>query len=295
MQKGNKEAADSIKYKYEKRFNLEFSRNVNYLWAMVGSCKPYDEYDEYPEYGKGYILDARSSYNNRFSSDEFAISIQTSNTPLDYSANTFNMKPACFKFGEYSETFLKYLDAPSAAYTKVLDSIFVKLPTSNNNPGGSLGSYSYSIFYEYRNDAVKDIEITADVPLFSRKPGEDLSDKFNIVLFYMTALGSPSYMISSASGKVEYAASKGMVKHISDQTSMYASPAQKLHGVTYEPYITTDINLKEWAKGNYYADPALYVQFAQKPAELPCNATFTVTLTTADKKLTSTTPAIALY
>lgn len=202
-------------------------RNVNYLWAMTGSCLPSTEYKN------GYILNASTSFNNKYSYDEFTISIQTSNTPLEYNLNTFNGRPACFKFGEYAWTMLDYLDKKNELHAKVLDSVKRRI-TINPNPDSSLdgGATEPAIFYEYRNDIVENIIITADIPLFGRKKGEDLSDKFDIVLFYMNAIGQPTYMISPKTGNVDYMISKGLINHKGDnnQSSFVGSNHYNLYG-----------------------------------------------------------------
>lgn len=266
-------------------------RDVDYLWAMTGSCLPSAEFKD------GFILDASSSFGNKYSYEEFAISIQTSNTPLDYKLNTFNGKPACFKFGEYSWTALDYLDSGNEVYSKVLDSVKRKIavnPDPTNGPNGY--APEPAVFYEYRNDVVDDIVITSNVPMFNRGAGENLSDKFDIVLFYMNAMGQPAYMISSENGTVDYMVSKGTINHKGDNNmNSFVGNSYELAGNLYKTDTSKGINLKEWVKGKYYVDPALYVQFNEKPLSESCNVKFTVTLSTGTKKLTAETPVITLY
>ncbi len=267
-------------------------RNVNYLWAMTGSCKSPQENNEW------YILDASTSFNNRFTYDEFAISIQTSNTPLEYELNTFCGKPVCFKFGEYSWTVFDYVDEGNLAYSNILNSIkrrILKDSTYDNKIGSA---WEPPIFYEYRNDFVEDINICANISLFGRDAGEDLSDKFNITMFYMNAMGQPSYIVSSKTGEIVYTITRGecKVNHKGDNNlNTFVSFHYNITKPTDAPYTDKSINLKEWAKGKYYADPALYVQFAEKPSDEPCKVKFTVTLETSTKILTSETPEITLY
>ena len=264
-------------------------RDVNYLWAMTGSCLPSVEFKN------GYILDASSSFANRYSYDEFSISIQTSNTPLDNKLNTFNGRPACFKYGEYSWTMLDYLDQKNAAYSKVLDSVKREIAV---NPTGGISGYAQepAIFYEYRNDVVEDIIITANIPMYGRNVGEDISDKFDIVLFFMNAIGQSSYMISSKTGEVDYMVSKGLINHKGDNNqNYYYGNSYDLKGNLYRLDTSKGINLKEWTKGEYYVDPALYIQFNERPSAESCNVKFTVTLQTPTKKLTAETSVISLY
>lgn len=282
-----KTEADSVVVKYRKAY-MEAPRNANYLWAMTGYCKQSKD----SGFDEGYVLDSRSSTANKYSYDELAISIQTSNLPLDRSDNTFNLRPQCFKYGEFSHTLTDYLDEGSDAYSQVLDSVFYK-EVYRPNATGDGGPTTMGTFYEYRTTIVKDITITANVPLFNREPGTDISDKFKIVLFYMNAMACPSYIISSETSEVAYVIRKDGIYHISDNGGSRIPPI-KLYGKTYEPYRNADINLKEWAQGKYYADPALYVQFTEKPSELPCKAIFTVTLFTADNELTASTVEVEL-
>ena len=267
-------------------------RDVNHLWAMTGSCKS-------PQENNGwYILDASTSFNNRYTYEEFAISIQTSNTPLEYKLNTFNGKPACFKFGEYAWTMFDYLNEENPVYSNILNSIkrrIYKDSTSDNKIGST---WEPPIFYEYRNDIIEDINIYANISLFNRDAGEDLSDKFNITMFYMNAMGQPSYIVQSETGEIAYTFAPGECKinHKGDNNlNTFVSCHYNISKPTDDPYVSKNINLKEWAKGKYYADPALYVQFAEKPSDGPCKVKFTVTLKTPTKILTSETPEITLY
>jgi|GEM_PF-3250195 len=279
--------ADSVVVKYHKFF-MEAPRKANYLWAMTGYCKQSKD----SGFENGYILESRSPIANKYIYDEFAISIQTSNIPLDRSSNTFNLKPQCFKYGEFSHTLSDYFDEGLDAYSQVLDSVFYK-EVYRPNTTGEGGVSIMPTFYEYRTTIVKDITITANVPLFNREAGTDISDKFKIVLFYMNALSCPSYIISSETSEVAYVMRKDGIYHIVDNGERIIAPVQ-LYGKSYEPCRNADINLKEWAQGKYYADPALYVQFTEKPSELPCKAIFTVTLTTSDNELTADTVEVEL-
>lgn len=267
-------------------------RDVNYLWAMTGSCKSPQKNDEW------YILDASSSFNNSYTYDEFAISIQTSNTPIEYELNTFNGKPACFKYGEYAWTMFDYLNDENPAYSNILNSIKRKIYKNSTSVDKIGSAWEPKIFYEYRNDIVRDINIYANISLFNRDAGEDLSDKFNITMFYMNAMGQPSYIVSSETGKIEYTIVRGecKVNHKGDNNlNTFVSCHYNISKPSDDPYIDKSINLKEWAKGKYYADPAIYVQFAEKPSEEPCKVKFTVILETSTKILTSETPEITLY
>ena len=267
-------------------------RDVNHLWAMTGSCKSPQNNDGW------YILDASSSFNNSYTYDEFAISIQTSNTPIEYELNTFNGTPACFRFGEYAWTMFDYLDEENPAYSNVLNSIKRRV-LKDSTSGDKIGSsWEPPVFYEYRNDVIKDINISANISLFGRDVGEDLSDKFNITMFYMNAMGQPSYVVSSETGEIAYIIARGecKVNHKGDNNlNTFVSCHYNISNPTDDPYIDKSINLKEWANGKYYADPALYVQFAEKPSDEPCKVKFTVTLKTSTKILTSETPEITLY
>lgn len=258
-------------------------RNVKCLSAVPGVCAKTNSTNGYKlmEGGEdGYIA------------QDFSISIQTGNKVLNEGAPlTFTGIPACFDTGYSKGDIAKYSDNPLPAYDRLMDSIFRRnFVFSDSN---IIGGYEPPHFLEYRTDAVEDISIVADVDLFSRRAGEDLSDMFEIVLFYMNLLGEPNYIISSETSVVEYAVQKGMIELVRNNSILYISNAT-LYGKTYEPFTSDNFNLKEWAQKGYYADPAMYVKFKESPAELPVKTKFTVTLKLGEKEFTSATPEVEI-
>ncbi len=273
---------------------LGIPRNVEYMWAVAGSCKPIDGSVN------GYLIDGRISNNNSYDIEDFAISIQTSNISVDSELISFAGFPKSFKFGETATTMFDYLDEPNIVYSNLFDSVFRKVLFNPKFPDdAAITINTQPVFYEYRNDYIKEISIKSNVPLFNKNAGEDISDKFNIVLFYMNTIGCPAYIISQKNDKSVYAYAKGNIRHKSDDMDKeYLSDRYILSGKTYEPYISTDINLKDWSKGKFFVDPAMIIKFSDVPDEVlksSYKVVLTVELNTSNKTLISQTPELTLY